>query len=110
MRRGEIRLCRLSPVVGHEQAGSRPCLLVSVDAFNQGPAGLVVVVPLTAKDRRQPLHVPIAPPEGGVRKPSWAKCEDVRSVSKERLGPRWGDVSTETMAAIADRLRMLLDL
>ena len=46
--RGEVWLADLNPVRGHEQAGRRPVLVVSEDLFNQGPAGLAVVLPLTS--------------------------------------------------------------
>jgi mRNA interferase MazF len=84
-RYGEVWLCELDPVRGHEQAGRRPALVVSPDRFNQGPAGLVIVVPLTTRDRRVPLHVAIDPPEGGLRGRSFALCEMVRSIAIERL-------------------------
>ena len=106
-RQGEVWLVDLNPVRGHEQAGRRPALVVSVDKFNQGPAGLAIVVPITGTDREQPLHVPLEPPEGGVRKPSFAKAEDVRSVSSERLVERWGSVSRPTLKAVVDRIRLL---
>lgn len=109
-RRGEIWLVDLNPVRGHEQAGRRPALVVSVDPFNSGPAGLVVVLPLTTKAKEIPFHVEIHPPEGGLANPSYIKCEDVRSVSKERLAECRGAVSAETLAAVEDRLRILLDL
>lgn len=108
--RGEIWLVDLNPTRGHEQAGMRPGLVVSVDEFNHGPAGLVLIVPLTTRARGIPLHVPVRPPEGGVREPSFAKCEDIRSVSTERLAEQWGAVAPRTLAAVQDRLRVLLDL
>ncbi len=108
--RGEIWSVNLSPPRGHEQAGVRPALIVSVDAFNHGPAGLALVVPLTTRERGIPLHVPVDPPEGGVRQRSLIKCEDVRSVSRERLTHRWGSVSGSTMTAVEERLRILLEL
>jgi len=108
--RGEIWNVNLDPTKGRQQQGTRPALVVSHDRFNKGPAELVVIVPLTTTFRGIPLHVAIAPPEGGVKRPSFAKCEDVRSVSKQRFSRRWGSVSATTMAAIADRLRVLLDL
>ena len=108
--RGEIWLVDLNPTRGHEQAGVRPALVVSVDLFSRGPAGLVVVLPLTTRAKRIPFHVEIAPPEGGVRTRSFIKCEDVRSVAKERLSQRWGVVSRATLIAVEDRLRILLDL
>ena len=108
--RGEIWNVDLAPARGHEQSGSRPALVLSVDLFNHGPAGLVVVLPLTTRAKGIPLHVPIAPPEAGLRKTSYVKCEDIRSVSKERLGRRWGRVAPQTLAAIEDRVRILLGL
>lgn len=108
--RGEIWLVDLNPVRGHEQAGQRPCLVISVDLFNQGTSGLVVVLPVTSKNKGIPFHVTINPPEGGVKTQSFIKCEDVRSISVERLNKRWGMVSVETLAAVEDRLRILMGL
>lgn len=108
--RGEVWLVDLNPTRGHEQAGRRPALVVSSDIFNHGPAGLVVLIPMTTRDRRIPLHIRIDPPEGGVRKPSFVKCEDVRSVSTTRLVERWGQVSSQTLVRVGDRLRILLEL
>lgn len=108
--RGEIWLADLDPTRGHEQAGQRPVLLVSEDLFNRGPAGLLIVFPLTAVHRGVPSHVPIAPPEGGLKTNSVILCEAIRSVAKERLIRKWGAVSPSTMAAVEDRLRILLGL
>lgn len=108
--RGDVWLVTLDPARGHEQAGRRPGLVVSVDLFNHGPAGLVVVIPITTRERGIPFHVELSPPEGGLRERSFIKCEDVRSVSKERLSVRLGAVSQATMTAVEDRLRILLGL
>lgn len=108
--RGEVWLADLNPVKGHEQAGKRPCLIISVDLFNQGAAGLVVVLPITSKDKGIPFHVELNPPEGGLKVRSFVKCEDVRSISVERLEKRWGTISPETLAAVEDRLRILMGL
>jgi mRNA interferase MazF len=83
---------------------------VSVNEFNHGPAGLVVVLPITSRAKGIPWHVTLKPPEGGVRQRSFIKCEDMRSISKERLLERWGSVTAETMAKVEDRLRILLGL
>lgn len=108
--RGEIWTVDLDPTRGREQAGRRPALVVSATLFNRGPADLVVVLPITSKAKGVPLHVPVRPPEGGLKVPSFVKCDDVRSVAKERLGSRWGSVSGETMREVEDRLRILLEL
>ena len=108
--RGEIWDVDFDPTRGHEQAGRRPALIVSDNILNHGPAGLVVVVPLTTKNKNQPLHVAINPPEGGVTKTSFVKCEDIRSVAKERLFSHRGTVTANTLTLVEDRLRVLLNL
>lgn len=108
--RGEIWFASLDPTRGREQAGRRPCLVVSADPFNEGPAGLVVILPITSRAKGIPLHVAVEPPEGGLQARSYVKCEDIRSVAKERLTQPWGRVSAVTMAQVEDRLRLLLVL
>jgi mRNA interferase MazF len=108
--RGEVWLANLNPVKGHEQAGKGPCLVISVDLFNQGASGLVVVLPITSKEKGIPFHVELNPPEGGLRVRSFIKCEDVRSISIERFEERWGVVSPEILIAVEDRLRILMGL
>jgi mRNA interferase MazF len=108
--RGEVWLADLNPVRGHEQVGRRPVLVVSEDLFNQGPAGLAIVLPMTSTVRNVPSQVLLSPPDGGVRSRSAILCEAVRSVSVERLVARWGAVGRQTMASVEDRLRILLRL
>ena len=108
--RGEIWLVNLNPTAGREQAGTRPALVVSVDLFNHGAAELVVAIPLTSRAKGIPLHVEITPPEGGLSLKSYAKCEDVRSISTTRLKRKLGKVSSQTIDEVEDRLRILLGL
>lgn len=108
--RGEVWMVDFDPAKGHEQAGRRPALVVSVDAFNQSPAGLVIVLPITSKAKGIRSHVEVNPQEAGLTVTSFVKCEDVRSVAKERLLRRRGRVSPPTLAAVEFRLRMLLGL
>jgi mRNA interferase MazF len=108
--KGDIWLVDLNPTRGHEQAGKRPCLVVSVDLFNQGASGLIVVLPITSKEKGIPFHVEVNPPEGGLTQRSFIKCEDVRSISTERLSQKWGVVSSTTMNEVEDRLRILFGL
>lgn len=108
--RGEVWMLELDPTRGREQSGHRPALVVSTNLFNDSRAGLVIVLPITSARKAVRSHVEITPPEGGVKTPSFIKCEDVRSVTKERFGNRWGEVSPETMQAVEERLKFLLDL
>src|SRR5947209_13067110 len=95
--RGEGGLGDLDPTFGHEQGGRRPVLVVSVDSFNAGLSGLVVVLPITSRVRPIPLHVPVDPPDGGLSRPSAILCDAVRSIDRRRLIDYWGAVSQVTM-------------
>jgi len=108
--RGEIWLVTLDPTVGREQAGRRPALIASDDLFNQSHAELVVVLPITSKGKGIRSHVPVSPPEGGLSVPSYIKCEDVRSISIQRLERRLGKVTARTMNEVESRLRIILVL
>ena len=94
---------------GHEQAGLRPSVVVSHDGFNQSAADLVIVIPITSKAKGIRTHVQVQP-EGGLTTISYAKCEDIRSISKDRLSRRMGAVTPATMASIELVLRALLVL
>jgi mRNA interferase MazF len=85
-------------------------LVVSADPLNHGPAGLVIIVPITTRERGIPFHIRVGADEGGLKHVSFAKCEDVRSVSADRLKRRMGKVTASTMAQVEEGLRVLLDL
>lgn len=108
--RGEVWLADLNPIRGHEQAGRRAVLVISDDLFNEGPAGLVVVLPITTTLRGIPLHITLHPPEGNLKTPSAVLCEAIRSISKERCLKKWGEISLKTLFQVEDRLRILLNL
>ena len=109
-KRGEIWWVDLKTSRGHEQSGKRPGLVISDDIFNAGPADLVVVLPLTTRDKKIPLHEKIDPPEGGLTEVSYIKCEDIRSVSKQRLSIRIGKVEDRTLKAVQEKVKILLSL
>jgi mRNA interferase MazF len=106
---GDIWQADLDPTVGHEQAGVRPVVVVSVDPFNETISRLVIVVPVT-RTYRHPFNVLILPQVGGVRFRSFAMCEMIRSISIERLHYRIGEIDERAMEEIADRFRVLLGL
>ena len=109
-RRGEVWRVDLGRTGGHEQAGARPGLVLSVDSFNAGPAGLVVVLPLTTRVKGIPFHVKLDPPEGGLSERSFIKCEDVRSISMDQLVSPLGAVSQATLERVEERVRILLGM
>jgi mRNA interferase MazF len=96
--------------VGREQSGRRPAIVVSADALNESRAGVVVVVPTTTTLRGLPSHIEIDPNGSGLDEVSYAKCEDVKSVSDQRLIGRLGLVNDQVTSQIGRALRFLLDL
>lgn len=99
-RRGQIWSVALDPGRANEQAGTRPCVVVSADRFNKLPIGHCIVVPLTSRDRRLPHHIAVTD-DGGLQRPSWAMCEAVRSVSVQRFGILIGTADSATTEAVA---------
>jgi len=109
-RRGEVWLVNLDPVEGHEQAGRRPALVLSVDAFNSSQAELVTLLPITSKARAVRTRVEVRPPEGGLGTVSYVMGEQTRTVSTRRLVRRLGVASGGTIARVSEIVRVLLGL
>jgi mRNA interferase MazF len=109
--RGEIWNADLDPTRGREQAGRRPVLVVSTDRFNEGPAELVVILPITSQGKGIPWHVPVKTSrDAGLTKDSFIMCEAVRCVARERLAKRLGEIAGPALAEVEKRLRILLEL
>lgn len=104
---GEIWDCELDPVAGHEQAGRRPCLVVSIDAIGKGPSGLAIVVPISRSNYNR-LDVRIEPPEGGLVAVSYALPYQVRAISRTRLAKRRGRATNDTLTEVLARIRLLI--
>lgn len=103
---GEVWDYQLDPVEGHEQAGRRPCLVISVDQLGRGPSELAIVVPIT-RTQRTALDRRIDPPEGGLAKVSYAQPYQLRTVSRTRLVSRRGAVRDATLADVISRVHLL---
>ena len=110
VKRGEVYLADLDPVVGHEQGGRRPHLVISVNQMNHSATGLLIGVPLTTTDWGSKLHVRLEPPEGGLDRVSYAMPEMARSVSNSRLLARLGRASADTVEAVAQHVGVLIGL
>jgi len=108
--RGEIWTVDFGEPVGHEQGYRRPGVVVSSDRLNASRAGVVVVVPLTRTRRDLPSHVEIAPGDSGLAQASYAKSEDIKSISTERLVRRLGRAQSASLDQIGHALALLLEL
>lgn len=96
--------------VGHEQGYRRPAVVLSADRFNASRAGLVVVVPLTRTRRGLPSHIEVEPGDSGLAETSYAKAEDLKSISVDRLQRRLGVVGAEPLAHLGQVVSWLLGL
>ena len=108
--RGEIWLADLNPTKGHKQSGLRPVLVISVDSFNSSAADLIVILPISKAFRGIPLHIEIKPQEGGLDRISYIMCDQIRTISKDRLDQKLGRVNPNTLRTVEDRLKILLKL
>lgn len=108
--RGEIYDVDLGRPIGHEPAFKRPAVVVSVDSINNGPGGLIVVVPVTSAAYGLRSHVELEPGQNGLHHTSYARCDQLRVVSTDRLSDRRGMLFPEQLHAIDQSLRFVLDL
>lgn len=107
MKRGDIYFANLDPVIGSEQGGVRPVLIIQNDLGNRF-SPTVIILPLTSRMGKAPLrtHVPITPPQGGVRRPSIILCEQVRTLEKSRLRQFLGTLGGDKMALVERALAL----
>ena len=104
--RGEIYIADLDPVVGSEQGGERPVLIIQNNLGNKH-SPTVIVLAITSrfhKKRHLPTHVPIE--SGDLSKDSIALAEQVRTIDKSRLIHYVGRASKETMDFVDNALKV----
>ena len=109
--RGEVYRARLDPVLGCEQSGIRPVLIVQNNVGNKY-SPTVIALPVTSRlnKPRLPTHVELQAGQCGLTKPSLILAEQVRTLDKQRLIERLGQVDNATMAQVDQALRMSLQL
>ena len=108
-RRAELWLVDLGEPLGHEQGRQRPAVVVSSDGWNRH-AATCTVVPLTRTRHGLPTRVEIEPTaDNGLRDTSYARCEDVRAVSRLRLLRRIGVLDLIAQSAVTRTLGRFLE-
>lgn len=108
-RLGEVWSVTSGPVRGHERGRGRTGLVISNDLFNRTSHTLCILVPLTRTDRGIPSHLPLHPPEGGLRAVSFLLCERAKSLSVTRLHRRLGMVDQSTMECVQAMVGRFID-
>lgn len=110
-RQGETWLFDPDPIKGNEIGKKiRPCLVISNNVWNKIPTGLVIIIPLTSKRKGISTHVQITSPDGGLTVDSFALCEHIRSISRERLIKKMGIVSKTVLKEVLSWISDLITL
>lgn len=98
---------QLDPTEGHEQAGRRPVLVISVDIFN-AKSGTVVAIPLASQQPRFGFPLALEITAANLPKRSWAKPGQIRVLSTNRLGRKLGTASTKEVDEVVDALNEIV--
>lgn len=100
VKRGEIYYADLSPVIGSEQAGIRPVLIVQNDVGNKF-SPTIIAIAITSKQKvKLPTHIEIEGTKYGLDKDSVILAEQIRTLDKKRLREKVGKVDDETMEKV----------
>ena len=109
--RGVVVIVELDPTVGHEQHGSRPCVIVSdPDVISDQRFPLLCVVPVTGTPGQGLLYPRLAPGKSGLAKESFALIDRLRSIDKRRVRRVFGEVALQEIEAIDEGLTVFLCL
>ena len=112
VRRGEIWTVDWTPGRGSEQVELTPALIIQTDAACRNPKyPNVIVLAVSTSGRNVPFLIPLTPTEeNGLRAPSFVKCEQILTISKDRLRERWGAATADEMGAIEEAVVLALAL
>jgi mRNA interferase MazF len=109
--RGDIYYADLSPVVGSEQGGVRPVLIIQNDVGNKFSPTVIAATITSQKNKANlPTHINISPFSGGLTKESIVLLEQIRTLDKRRLKEHMGSLSTQDMKKINDALKVSFGL
>ncbi len=101
IKRGELYYADLSPVVGSEQGGVRPILIVQNDTGNKySPTVIAAAVTSQINKAKLPTHIELNAHEFGLSKDSVILLEQIRTLDKRRLKERIGELSEKTMRKV----------
>lgn len=107
--RGDLYSACLDPVVGSEQGGIRPVLVIQNDVGNRhSPTVIVLAVTGQINKARLPTHVPVPAEGNGLMKDSVILAEQIRTLDKRRLRERIGTIAPEVMDKVSQALRISL--
>lgn len=105
--RGDIIWANLDPTLGHEQAGRRPVVIISDEAFNER-SGTVIAMAITSQPQRAGFPLTFKLEKNWLPKQSWVKISQIRTLSVERLGKKIGNLLPEELDLLVEGLNEIV--
>ena len=101
VKRGDIYYADLSPVVGSEQGGIRPVLVIQNDIGNKySPTVIAAAITSQINKAKMPTHIELAAKDYGLNKDSVILLEQIRTIDKRRLREKIGRIDDGLMASV----------
>ena len=111
VRRGDIYYADLSPVVGSEQGGLRPVLIVQNDTGNRhSPTVIAAAITSRQGKARLPTHIEVPAPDSGLTRDSVILLEQIRTLDKSRLRERMGKLDGPLMDRVDNAIAVSFGL
>ena len=111
VRRGEIYYADLSPVVGSEQGGVRPVLIVQNDVGNKhSPPVIAAAITSQREKAKLPTHIELRAASCGLSRDSVVLLEQIRTIDKRRLKERMGELDAPAMSQVNNALEISFGL
>ena len=111
MKRGDIYYADLSPVVGSEQGGIRPVLIIQNDVGNKySPTVIAAAITSRINKAKMPTHIEITARDYGLNKDSVILLEQIRTIDKRRLREKIGRIDGSVMTSVDDALQISFGL
>ncbi len=111
VKRGDIFYADLSPVVGSEQGGMRPVLIVQNDTGNRhSPTVIAAAITSQMGKARLPTHIELSAQSYGLSRDSVILLEQIRTIDKSRLRERMGKLDNDTMTKVDNAIAVSFGL
>jgi len=111
VKRGDVYYADLSPVVGSEQGGTRPVLIVQNDTGNRNsPTVIAAAITSQINEAKLPTHIELCGRSCGLSKDSVILLEQIRTIDKRRLKERMGKLDPDLMDRVDDAIAVSFGL
>lgn len=111
IKRGDIYYADLSPVIGSEQGGLRPVLIVQNDVGNKySPTVIAAAITSRMSKTKLPTHIDVPGDDAGLAKDSIILLEQIRTIDKKRLKEKMGHLDDATMVSVNNAIEVSFGL